>query len=685
MASDNSEDAMMAAAIKASLEDAHNQSTSSSNAPKSKPSKNRVVDLTHDSDNDSDVQVVFPKSNSVVGSDTDAEASDDDSDLKRAIALSLGNKSPETEKSPNHSPKKQEMKSTISSDKPPATQGILGLDRKQMEQERLMRLNKRKASDPDPGIEAELKRPSKTARTSPSPGFEFVRSTQKPPTSASQIRDTSSGYKVVDVKYFSPTPDAKNVSNSTSQNLTSQDLTFQNVAIQPAARSKEGIQWPSGTVKKTRLSKSPRKPDDVSLEEVLQSNDLELAVMSSFLWDMEWVLRKLDTKKTRILFVVHAPNEERPMYEAEAASIPNLRFCFPSLDGQINIMHSKLMLLFHPGYLRIVVPTANLIQVDWGDHNLMENTVFMVDLPLKSKTAGVESSSGDTNDDTYTQFYNDLVVFLTASSYPQGIIEKLAKFDFSKTARYAFVHSIGGSHTDESWRWTGYTGLGRAVSNLGLRTQSPVTVDFITSSLGSLNDDLIRAIYLACKGDDGSTDYQFRNTKPSAKAKSPLQGICQEWRDRFRVYFPSSQTVDASVSARSIGMVLNSPGQILRDCHSQRDVLMHNKIAFVKPSEPISLPDGSECRGWAYVGSANLSESAWGRLVKDRATGEPKLNCRNWECGVLVPVTGESDTTAASSSSGELDVDLFKDTIPVPMKVPSERLGPGREPWFFMG
>lgn len=61
------------------------------------------------------------------------------------------------------------------------------------------------------------------------------------------------------------------------------------------------------------------------------------------------------------------------MYEAEAASIPNLRFCFPSLDGQINIMHSKLMLLFHPGYLRIVVPTANLIQVDWGDHNLMEN------------------------------------------------------------------------------------------------------------------------------------------------------------------------------------------------------------------------------------------------------------------------------------------------------------------------
>lgn len=36
-------------------------------------------------------------------------------------------------------------------------------------------------------------------------------------------------------------------------------------------------------------------------------------------------------------------------------------------------MHSKLMLLFHSEYLRIVVPTANLIQVDWGAQNVMEN------------------------------------------------------------------------------------------------------------------------------------------------------------------------------------------------------------------------------------------------------------------------------------------------------------------------
>ncbi len=37
-------------------------------------------------------------------------------------------------------------------------------------------------------------------------------------------------------------------------------------------------------------------------------------------------------------------------------------------------MHSKLMLLFHSEYLRIVVPSANLVPYDWGENNgVMEN------------------------------------------------------------------------------------------------------------------------------------------------------------------------------------------------------------------------------------------------------------------------------------------------------------------------
>jgi hypothetical protein len=47
------------------------------------------------------------------------------------------------------------------------------------------------------------------------------------------------------------------------------------------------------------------------------------------------------------------------------------------MDGQVNCMHSKLMLLFHPGYLRIAVPTANLMPFDWGETGgIMENVVL---------------------------------------------------------------------------------------------------------------------------------------------------------------------------------------------------------------------------------------------------------------------------------------------------------------------
>lgn len=43
------------------------------------------------------------------------------------------------------------------------------------------------------------------------------------------------------------------------------------------------------------------------------------------------------------------------------------------MEPQVFCMHSKLLLMFHPGYLRIAVPSANLTPTDWGEDRLMEN------------------------------------------------------------------------------------------------------------------------------------------------------------------------------------------------------------------------------------------------------------------------------------------------------------------------
>lgn len=150
---------------------------------------------------------------------------------------------------------------------------------------------------------------------------------------------------------------------------------------------------------------------------------------------------------------------------------------------------------------------------------------------------------------------------------------------------------------------------------------------------------------------------------------------------------------------------------------------------YVRPDEPITLQkhddnkDKTQCPAWAYIGSANLSESAWypslpfslqltnkpkitngnkcrGRLVQDRTSTTktspkpPKLNCRNWECGVLVPVSApvpQGDTEQPESkyngeSEGKAMLDIFNGTIPIPMTVPGRKYeGDDRlKPWYFM-
>ncbi|CEL01669.1 hypothetical protein ASPCAL01249 [Aspergillus calidoustus] len=652
----DSEDEALRAAIAASLEDVQppvrNQA---SNNAKS------VVDLTGDSDAD-DVMPTFPKSKSVIGSETSREVSalddaeDEDEDLERAIALSLqaaGCQDDPLVETATVPPVKEQTRVKDEVLPKNNAESFLGLDRKKMEEERLARLAKRKAED-------------------------------------------------------GPSPDQRNVKHPRIE-APVQHTQASGPSSAPA------IQFPEGTVKKTFAFGYRRTPEDIKIEEVLQKSNLELAVLSSFMWDMEWLFSKVDLRNTRFIMVMQAKDDAtKRQYESETASMKNLRLCFPPMDGQVNCMHSKLMLLFHPGYLRIAVPTANLVPFDWGETGgIMENSVFLIDLPRRDSTVPTNDSK--------TNFYIDLMYFLKASTLHDNIIAKLKDFDFSKTAQFAFVHTIGGSHLGSSWKQTGYCGLGRSLEALGLKTNTPISLDYVTSSLGSIVPDFMRCIYLAAQGDSGLTELTLRTSK-SLPAKDPTDPrrlitatTADEWKDRMRIYFPSQETVLRSKGGpNSAGTICfqskwfengKFPVQALRDCRSVRDgMVMHNKIAYVQPDKPIPLSETTECPGWVYVGSANFSESAWGRLIQDRSTKQPKLNCRNWECGVIVPVIKQeptitnaeriTNTSAEGSSSKQVKgsgveentrlLDIFAGTVPVPMRVPGPRFDRTRKPWYFM-
>lgn len=435
------------------------------------------------------------------------------------------------------------------------------------------------------------------------------------------------------------------------------------------------IVYPSGVVKKTWAFGHERDGNDIKLEEVLEPQTLRTAVLSAFQWDTEWILSKLKTPlrggNTKCVFVMQAKEASlRTKMQDETQGLAAwLRLCFPPMEGQTHCMHSKLMLLFHPDKLRIAVPSANLLNFDWGETGVMENSVFMIDLP--------RLSGEPLRKDDLTDFGKELFFFLDKQGLGEDIKNGVLKFDFSATQRMAFVHSVGGISTGDDAQRSGLASLSRAVRQLNL--QSDVSIDFAASSIGSLKDAQLSLLQAAACGEDV---FEFStkagNTRAASFFKKPSPPNDHSIRDKFNIYFPTKETVQGSTAGAAGTICLSRewfeqmtfPRRCFRDYISTRPgLLSHNKIMYAR-----SASDADKKVAWAYVGSANMSESAWGKVVFNKKDKTWQINCRNWECGVLLPV----DDTSTSMS----DLTVFDQVVRPPFLYPGPAYD-GREPWYF--
>ncbi|EEY22527.1 tyrosyl-DNA phosphodiesterase domain-containing protein [Verticillium alfalfae VaMs.102] len=561
---------------------------------------------------------------------------DEDEALKAAIASSLKQ---EAEK-PRTSEQKPTPKGTKTLDQVVKVVGPDSwlLDRKKMEEARLQRLRKRTAED------ASLDGPQgKRLKIPATPGS----------TDPTTLRQDASASILM------------GVTTSNRNQVT---------------RQVPELRFPRGVVKRTWVHGFPRTNDDIKIEEVLEKDKLELAVVSSFQWDEPWLLSKVDTARTRMVFIAYAKNGAEQ--ETLRASVPSsrIKLCFPPMYG-IGCMHSKLQLLKYQNHLRIVVPSGNLVPYDWGETGVLENMVFLIDLPRIVQASG----DGDAirgNDAAGVSFGTELRRFLRAQGLDESLVKSLDNFDFTETERFRFIHTIAGGHTDQLSGETGYHGLSRAVHSLGLSTDEPITVDYVAQQ----------------DQNDGGNQPSRRNTKTALNATDSQKALGV----KMRIYFPTEDTVARSRGGKAAGGTIcfqekwwgsaTFPREMLRDSISTRPgVLMHDKIIFVQPNSTGGQDDPGA--GWAYVGSANLSESAWGRLTKERGSGRAKLTCRNWECGVLVPTRTTGDRSSGGlSGAGEAGkmLEAFRGAVPVPMVAPSRAYGTSSNdtaadrPWLFM-
>lgn len=458
----------------------------------------------------------------------------------------------------------------------------------------------------------------------------------------------------------------------------------ENALPTPPSTQPGDLQYPTGVVKKTWAFGHDRTSKDIKLEEVLEPQSLRTAVLSAFQWDVEWVLSKLKVPQnggqTKCIFVMQAKEEslKEEMLEQTKDQKSWLRLCFPSMEGQIHCMHSKLMLLFHPNKLRIAIPTANLLNFDWGETGVMENSVWLIDLPR------LPDGEKTTRDDL-TAFAREMLFFCQRQGIDQAVRDGVLNFDFTATADIAFVHTVGGVSYGKDAERTGLPGLAKAVRGLNVSSLDP-EIDFAASSIGSLNDDFLRHVQAAASGQDmiaraEATVSAAKSSFFQAKTKSPSD---HSIRDKIRLYFPSHDTVTSS-KAGAVGTICLSrkwfeamtfPRRCFRDYISTRPgLLSHNKILYVRGVRK----EGDEVKrvAWAYVGSSNMSESAWGKLVYDKKAKEWKLNCRNWECGVLLPVD-----VSDKEGEGAVGMEVFDEMLEPPFMYPALEYE-DREPWYF--
>lgn len=276
----------------------------------------------------------------------------------------------------------------------------------------------------------------------------------------------------------------------------------------------------------------------------------------------------------------------------------------------------------------------------------MENILFVQDFPMKQIVTGGDDDTEDevdiTDPETDTNcppsaspapsFLRDLQYFLRRCEYPATIIDELEGYDFTRARDVRLVASTGGGNFGADVHKTGLLRLAQVVRSLPWlsdTTRKAVTIDYVTASIGALNAPFVQRFMNACRG----------ITVPHPGDKTRVAKVVPDIRGILNIFFPTRSAVLQSRAGHAGTICFQSSYHARPDF--PRDALVQH--VAVRPGLlshcKIILCRTRECErvGWAYVGSANFSASAWGdKRVQDRATKRDKFSCRNWECGVVV-------------------------------------------------
>ncbi|XP_021836412.2 tyrosyl-DNA phosphodiesterase 1 [Spinacia oleracea] len=352
----------------------------------------------------------------------------------------------------------------------------------------------------------------------------------------------------------------------------------------------------------------------VSIDNVIEG-DVLVAVLSNYMVDIDWLLSACPMlKKVPQVLVVHGESDGTADY-MKRNKPSNWILHKPPLPIAYGTHHSKAMLLVYPRGVRVIVHTANLINVDWNNKS---QGLWMQDFPWKDQN---EASKG-------CPFESDLIDYLQALKLPEFTANFPAlgrlkidasffkKFNYGNAA-VRLIASVPGYHSGSNLKKWGHMKLRSILEQCTFDDEfkkSPLIYQF--SSLGSLDEKWM-------------TELRTSLSSGLSADKSAL-GLGEP-----RIIWPTVEDVRWSLEGYAAGNAVPSPIKNVekeflkkywakwKATHTGRCRAMPHIKTFVRYN--------GQNIAWFLLTSSNLSKAAWGALQKNNS----QLMIRSYELGVL--------------------------------------------------
>lgn len=286
--------------------------------------------------------------------------------------------------------------------------------------------------------------------------------------------------------------------------------------------------------------------------------------------------------------------------------------------------HSKILVLIYPGFLRIVITSCNMMDIDTI---LGDNHWYIHDLPKLPSPATSEPST----------FEAGLLAHLKALSTPDVFLDSIrGMYDYS-TVRVHLVTSDPGTYAGKKAENQGLLRLRRVIQDLDLKLpekeSGELRLEVCAASIGNLNGKWLNAFHDCALGKEAIEIASEDCAAPDLRLFYPSIGDVKKAHK-------ASQDAASNIGCHTRPWDKASDGiKNIFHHYESKDTgrLFHQKFILAYNPRDTNAPPY-----YVYVGSANFSQSAWGVLENDRkgnsATCNTKLvKLNNFECGVVIP------------------------------------------------